>query len=881
MMPRTFLANQYGHMGGAQTGSLIGMALGIVAVALAPATFGTSFALAAGIGSLVGGLAGGFYDTMTAPDQVQEQQSLADLKIQTSSFGKVLVQLWGQQRISGNIFWATDKVEHQHRESTSAGKGGGPEQVTITKTYTISMAIGLTDTRMTGPILGGIFRAWRDTTLVMDRGQSAGGAIQTWTVQDGGFDYQVGDILFADSGNRDATFQVLVVQAGGELVTLELLTPGSGYTVWVEGHPIALRPRTGHGDHGTLAVLAVSGNVLPANWIFYPGTADQLPDPTMEGILGVGNVPGYRYTSYVVMADEDLGRSGRTFNYTFEMAQRDGGASLLEVVTALTTAAGLSGHVDLLELPIGTVHLALVSIEALRAPLEHLMQMYRFYVVESGTTLIFRQRGSGPVVATIPEGDTDAGEHHHGERGIETRRQQELALPTQLSLTYVDPLANYQQNVQRAQRFLPATTIENARTISTSLALEAARAKQTAQELLQDAWLQREPLQTVLPRKYAYLEPGDRVTLTARGLQYALVLTETAYGQPGLLEVTAQTDTAWIVNAPGAAPALAVFPHPVLRRVGATTPILLNVPALTSSDLAPRYHVAYQGVDVPWPGGALYRSVDGGTTYTQVDSGTLEGLTGTVATAAAADWHVLDEQTVITVVMEQGPLMSISDLALYNGGNLSILGNEVLAFGIATLIDVNTYELTRLLRGRRGTEWAVETHGADETFVVLDVSVHALIMTLADRFVARPFKAVTAGQFIADALVVDFTPTAANLNDWTVAQPLAEQAGGDWQLSWWMRSRFAGEWVDGGGVGFDVDFVGFRVDIFLDGTYTTVQRSTLTDGGTPLDPEARKTWYYSSFDQTTDFGAPQSTLYYRIFEVTNNGLSHPENLVTA
>jgi hypothetical protein len=87
--------------------------------------------------------------------------------------------------------------------------------------------------------------------------------------------------------------------------------------------------------------------------------------------------------------------------------------------------------------------------------------------------------------------------------------------------------------------------------------------------------------------------------------------------------------------------------------------------------------------------------------------------------------------------------------------------------------------------------------------------------------------------------------------------------------------------VDGGGSGFDVDFVGFRVDIFSDGTYATVVRSTLTDGGAPLDPEALKTWTYDSTMATADFGSPPSTLYYRVYEVTNNGLSHPENLVGA
>ena len=39
---------------------------------------------------------------------------------------------------------------------------------------------------------------------------------------------------------------------------------------------------------------------------FYPGNQTQEPDPTMEAILGVGNVPAYRGRSYVVFTDLPL-----------------------------------------------------------------------------------------------------------------------------------------------------------------------------------------------------------------------------------------------------------------------------------------------------------------------------------------------------------------------------------------------------------------------------------------------------------------------------------------------------------------------------------------------------------------------------------------------
>jgi hypothetical protein len=54
--------------------------------------------------------------------------------------------------------------------------------------------------------------------------------------------------------------------------------------------------------------------------VFYTGTEDQLPDPTIEAKLGVGNVPAYRGQVYAVFTDLELSKYGnRIPNLTFEV----------------------------------------------------------------------------------------------------------------------------------------------------------------------------------------------------------------------------------------------------------------------------------------------------------------------------------------------------------------------------------------------------------------------------------------------------------------------------------------------------------------------------------------------------------------------------------
>src|SRR3546814_1448079 len=65
-------------------------------------------------------------------------------------------------------------------------------------------------------------------------------------------------------------------------------------------------------------------------------------------------------------------------------------------------------------------------------------------------------------------------------------------------------------------------------------------------------------------------------------------------------------------------------------------------------------------------------------------------------------------------------LESRSDAALAGGANLALLGEELIQFGVAEPLGGGRFRLSRLLRGRRGTEWATGTHAVGEGFVLID-----------------------------------------------------------------------------------------------------------------------------------------------------------------
>jgi hypothetical protein len=84
-----------------------------------------------------------------------------------------------------------------------------------------------------------------------------------------------------------------------------------------------------------------------------------------------------------------------------------------------------------------------------------------------------------------------------------------------------------------------------------------------------------------------------------------------------------------------------------------------------------------------------------------------------------------DNNTEITVLLTSGTLSSVNELAVLNGANAALTGDELIQFQNAELIDEKTYKLTKLLRGRQGTEWAVASHVAGDKFILFTASLYA------------------------------------------------------------------------------------------------------------------------------------------------------------
>lgn len=95
---------------------------------------------------------------------------------------------------------------------------------------------------------------------------------------------------------------------------------------------------------GSDAATVVASDLHSATFKLYTGTEDQLPDPTLEALFGVGNVPAYRGRAYVVFAQLDC-PGGRIPQLNFEVVQIASSASANPIYSQPKATTGATASI--------------------------------------------------------------------------------------------------------------------------------------------------------------------------------------------------------------------------------------------------------------------------------------------------------------------------------------------------------------------------------------------------------------------------------------------------------------------------------------------------------------------------------------------------------
>lgn len=508
-----------------------------------------------------------------------------------------------------------------------------------------------------------------------------------------------------------------------------------------------------------------------------------------------------------------------------------------------------------------------------RAFIESLMPIRFYDAVDSDTGIKFVKRGKASVV-TIPDGDlAGRGENEEIPDKLEIIRGNDDELPSTLFLKYFNYNADYQIGTQpwRRQTGISKITQE----VNVAMVLTDSEAKQIVDAWGAEIWNGRDKYKwTTLP-KYLKYEPTDVQTVQSLELRVEKQQEHRAEGKITWEGIRSRPGN---FAQPGVGGEAEGFPTQDIPEPQETELALIDGPFL---DADPRQglipFVAQGALRRSWRGTALHKSLDG-TNYSQIATEMVAGTIGeTVTELGNYSGASFDEENALRVLIFPGggELVSVTRAQAFAGENAAMVGAEYINYRTATLLSEDEhgklYQLTGMLRGRRGTQWAMRGHLSGdspptrERFVALPPN-QFLPLLRADIGRTRNYKAPTHGRTLASADVYPFRSNGIPLAPYAPAFPAAGfNSSGDVIMTWVRRSRVNPGWTNfyaptGEGPPIGEETERYKVTVWTDGTYQTVANEYTVVAGDDFAIGTKPTFNYTSGMQDDDFGYPLGVL---------------------
>lgn len=468
--------------------------------------------------------------------------------------------------------------------------------------------------------------------------------------------------------------------------------------------------------------------------------------------------------------------------------------TLQNVVSRLCLRAGMqAGQFDVTSLSSITKPvraLAVSQVGGTRATLEMLAAAYFFEAVLSDK-LYFRPRG-GASVATLPYADLGASTSPQGDpEPLTLRLSNELEMPGDIAVTYSNVDSDYNADTQTSDRLISSQTSTS--TVQLALGLTASEAKGIADAMLLDQLASLMTTKIALLQAYARLEPTDVIVATAvDGSTFRLRAVKINQAA-GVRSIDCVLDDASALSSAGITSS-AYASSTVVAGAPDTQLQLLDAPILRDADNQAGFYLAVKGSATPYPGAAAYRSLDA-ITYERVVNFGDQTVIGT-CTTTLGNWtggNVVDEGNTVTVDVGLGTLASVTHAQMVDASaNACMIGSEVLQFKTATFISTGIYRLGGLLRGRRGTQWAMTGHVASERFVLLQTSgLRRLEISTSEIGALRYYRGVTLGRTVSTAQDQAFTCNAVGLKPFAPVDLRAIKDSYGLQFTWSRCTRLA------------------------------------------------------------------------------------------
>lgn len=424
-----------------------------------------------------------------------------------------------------------------------------------------------------------------------------------------------------------------------------------------------------------------------------------------------------------------------------------------------------------------------------------------FHIVLIGVHQLIATPRGGAAVVTIPFEDLGVVLGRGKPDGLlPLTWGDDLMLPAQKVLSYPNVDRDYNTDTVRTDRLL--SSIEDSQdSLSVPLVMTAEEAQGRVDTLQRDQVVASKSTKFALGAKYSYLNPGDVVNLTARdGSVHRMRLVQREDQFPRLV-FEAVRDDPGILSHSGIAN-VDYSPSTEVTAAVDSLIVLLDIPVLRDADDETGHYVKAKGDGTPYAGTVLFKSADD-VTMTKVATITESGVFGDCETTLG-DWvgkPVIDWTNVVRVNVGAGVTLTSTTYAAViadKAENAYAIGEdgrwELGQFIIATFVSDGVYDLSGLLRGQNGTEWAMVGHEAGEIFVLLEMTgMRRVLMENSEVGLDRYYRGVTIGRLLTSADSEQFSNDAEGKKPWAPVglKCVRDPVSGDATLTCRIRSRLA------------------------------------------------------------------------------------------
>ncbi|MES2625881.1 MAG: phage tail protein [Pseudomonadota bacterium] len=571
---------------------------------------------------------------------------------------------------------------------------------------------------------------------------------------------------------------------------------------------------------------------------------------------GLFNIHGHGTMLGVSTKGDPMPEVGVQF-FTFGVVSEPGKIPLADIIIAENALVGITeDDLDVTTIDQMVRGYVVSEISPVRNVLQQLQAIFPWDVIQSGYKNKYVKRGLASVV-TVPWQDLGPGISLAQDREMETQ------LPSKVEITFNNIALDYMPDIQRAERRLD---IENIRRLNIPLVMNASEAAQAAEILLNIYHIERRTFVFTLPPTYRNLEPSDVITLAMKEVSYIVRLTNIHYLANGTMECQAKqhSDTVYVSTNPGATGSYT----PPTTIPSIANPILgvLDIPVINDVQNKPGYTALVSHPSDGWVGGSVFRARDG-VTYEMVQAFNTITVWGTCLDALAVHGgHLLDLGGSITVRPLKGIMADFTEAQMLNEESMLAYGKpgrwELICYQNAADNGNGTFTLNTFTRGRRGTEWASGLHQAGDYFAFVNDGTAKFISALAtDIGLTLKHKAITTGRDLDSSSVVNLPYSAENLTPLSPVQAEGYRDSSDDFFGRFIpRTRLDSGYsmleqiYDGAPIGEAIE--AYEIDV-LDGA--TVVRTIAVSA-----PE----FEYPAADQVTDFGSEQSSIDFKIYQIS-------------